>query len=81
MIGETQRLQGSINAPVPGDKLLRSWQTHVSRDGVPLASLTTDGKTFRIVYQTWDVASLRKSFEIEVGRVGGRSTQVIYEPA
>lgn len=78
MIGDTRRIQGSINPPVSGEKLRRYWENQVGREGVPLASLKTDGQTFQIVYQTWDAGSLRKTFEIEVGRAGGPSAQVIY---
>ncbi len=83
MIGDTRHLKGSIRPKLSGEKLRQlrqGWEGQVGREGVPPALLKTNGETFHIQYQTWDVGSLKKTLEIEVTRadVGGPSTQVRY---
>jgi hypothetical protein len=66
---EIKSIQGRIEPPVSGEKLLRGWNNRPGKEVACFAELQTDGKTFRIDYQRW--GNIRTIFEIEVGRLVG----------
>jgi|HubBroStandDraft_4_1064222.scaffolds.fasta_scaffold861383_1 hypothetical protein len=67
MFNEMKILEGHIDPPVSGEKLLRGWNNRPGRQGACEAVLQTNGTTFRIDYQRW--GNLKTIFEIEVGRL------------
>jgi hypothetical protein len=64
---EMKIIEGRIEPPVSGEKLLRGWNNRLGKEGACHSVLKTDGKTFRIDYQRW--GNIKTIFEIEVGRL------------
>ena len=63
-------VEGMLAPQIDAGTIVTGWNERFAAQGAPLAELTTDGETFRLsVSSTWDIASLKQSFEIEVHRV------------
>lgn len=64
------KISGRIAPQISSAALLQSWENRYGHEIAPQANLQTDGSSFLITYSgSWNVESLKQSFEIEVHRV------------
>jgi hypothetical protein len=67
-------IHGQIVPQVPAIAIAESWKNRYANEIAPQADLETDGSLFVIDYSpTWNVESLKHSFELEVHRVAPKS--------
>ena len=63
-------IDGQFSKPLNPAKIVYGWHNRFAGEIAPLAQLHTDGDSFSITYSpSWDIESLKHSFQIEVHRI------------